>query len=180
MSSLLLKALDRLATFLERLLSIVAAALVAAIVAVVSIEVVARYFLKVSISWPEELARDASVWLVFAGSALAVRRSSMIVVDVLTGALAPRIRKLVNWLAVGFSLLALVLLGLASSSLFGPAGDATEPGTGLPLRWVFLALPIGVALMIFFTITAALGPRYQEAAEGSEEEAEAPTSRGAI
>ena len=54
----------------EKALEAAAAFLLTGVVGIVLVEVVARYLLKISLSWPEELARYTLVWLTFVGAAV--------------------------------------------------------------------------------------------------------------
>jgi len=49
-----------------------------------------RYALNASLSWPEELARWAFVWMVFVGMAIGVHRNSHIAIDLLRRHLSDR------------------------------------------------------------------------------------------
>lgn len=157
--------LDRLliaiavASPIDRILTTIAVALVAAIVVIVNIQVVARYILSIGLSWPEELARHLLVWLVFIGGALALRRGEMIRVTWVVDHVPERFRPAFVLLREGITAVALLVLTYASLPLLGAPGNTTEPGAGIPARWVYVALPIGTFLMALFVVAAALRRR---------------------
>ena len=116
------------------------------------VEVLARYVFKVSLSWPEELARYILVWLTFVGAAVGAAKNRMIVTQVFTAMLPRLVRHLVRVVTTVLGIAALVTIIWVSQPLFGPAGNAVSPATGIAVRWVFLALPVGGAIMIVFLV----------------------------
>src|SRR3990172_5941488 len=116
----------------------VAAVLLAAVVIIVLTQVATRYLLRVSISWPEELARYVLVWLTFVGAAAAAARHQQITVDSLEQLAGRRVRHALRLVAAVGAIIALAILLWAGMPLFGPAGRTVSPATGIELRWVYL------------------------------------------
>jgi len=131
------------------------AVLLAAIVLVVLAQVVTRYVLHIAISWPEELARYLLVWLMFVGGAAAGARLQQITVDMLTSVLPRRIIPALDVVATLGSLLAIGILVWAGRPLFGPAGMTVSSATGIEMRWVYLAMPVGGLLLGLFVLRDA-------------------------
>ena len=129
---------------LEKALEATAAFLLAAVVMIVLIEVIGRYLLKISLSWPEELARYTLVWLTFVGAAVGVATHRMIVTQAFTAMLSKSVK---HWLRIATTLLGLAAIGITLWAMiplqFGPAGLTASTATGIQLRWVYLALPVG-------------------------------------
>lgn len=134
------------------MLEAAAAFLLTAGAVILLIEVLARYVFKISLSWPEELARYTLVWLTFVGASVGAAKNRMIVTQVFTAVLPKPAR---HWVRVVTTFLGIVALGItiwAMQPMFGPAGMTVSPATGIQLRWVFLALPVGgLAIMVFLT-----------------------------
>ena len=128
------------------------AVLLAAVVLVVLTQVVTRYLLHISISWPEELARYLLVWLMFLGGAAAGARLQQISVDMLTTMAPRRVQVVLGVIGTLGSLLALGILVWAGRPLFGPAGLTVSPATGIEMRWVYAALPVGGVLLGLFVL----------------------------
>jgi TRAP-type C4-dicarboxylate transport system permease small subunit len=128
------------------------AVLLAAIVLVVLTQVVTRYLLQVSISWPEELARYLLVWLMFLGGAAAGARLQQINVDMLMSIAPRRIQAVLEVVATLGSLLAIGILVWAGRPLFGPAGLTVSPATGIAMRWIYVAMPVGGVLLGLFVL----------------------------
>jgi TRAP-type C4-dicarboxylate transport system permease small subunit len=146
-----------------------AGVLLAVIVVIVLVQVFARYLLRLSLSWPEELARYVLVWLMFLGVAAAAASRSQIDVDTLLDLVSPRIRRGLEALAALAGLLAVGVLVWTSRPLFGPASQSTSPATGIPSFWIYLAVPVGGALLGLFVLA--------ELAEIVRHQSPAPTSR---
>jgi TRAP-type transport system small permease protein len=137
---------------LRSLTEIWAAFILVLIVSVVCIQVVGRYFLHLSLPWPEELARYLLVWLVFIGGAAAVGAGEQLVVDTLMELSSPRYRRLFRFIAPIGGLIGICILLYTCIPLFGPASRTVSPATGIPAGWVYLALPVGSVLAGLFLL----------------------------
>lgn len=83
---------------LEKLLRVVVAALVLAIVVLVGAQVVFRYAVQAPIVWSEEFTTLCYQWLSYLGAALAVRYRAHFGVDFVVRLLGPRFRTSLEWL----------------------------------------------------------------------------------
>ena len=115
------------------------------------IPVVQDWFLKIDLSWAQELCIYMFVWMAKFGAAYGVRTGIHVGVDVLINHLSPRWRK------------AYVLFGLLAGAMFtGTIGtfgayftwdmahtDQTSPDLELPKWIVYLCIPLGSYLMCF-------------------------------
>jgi TRAP-type C4-dicarboxylate transport system permease small subunit len=159
----------------------VAAVLLAGVVVIVLVQVFGRYILRISLSWPEELARYVLVWLMFFGVAAAAASRSLIVVDTLLEVVSPRVRRALEGAAALAGLVSVALLVWTSQPLFGPASRSTSPATGIPSFWIYVAIPVGGALLGLFglaDLTAILRRTPPGAREG-ETATDSPASPGA-
>jgi TRAP-type C4-dicarboxylate transport system permease small subunit len=130
----------------------VAAVLLAVVVVIVLVQVFGRYVLRISLTWPEELARYVLVWLMFFGVAAAAATRSQIVVDTLVELVSPRVRRVLEWIGALAGVVAVGVLVWTSQPLFGPASRSTSPATGIPSFWIYLAIPVGGALLGLFAL----------------------------
>ena len=128
------------------------AVLLAAVVVIVLIQVVTRYVLHIAVSWPEELARYILVWMMFLGAAVAEARHQQVSVDTLSSLSSPRVRLGMHLVAAVAGLVSIGLLLHTSRPLFGPVGLSASPATGIELRWIYLALPVGATLLGLFLV----------------------------
>ena len=112
-------------------------------------QVFLRYVLQDAQPWPEELARWAFCWSVFLGMAMATGREAHIAVDLFSRSLWPRAasvhRFFVRSVMAGASAV-LVVHGLD----YVARVIQVSPGLQWPMRYLFLAVPVGGALNLFF------------------------------
>jgi TRAP-type C4-dicarboxylate transport system permease small subunit len=135
---------DRLFLRANRLVVIV---LLAAMAAMVFANVALRFTTDRSILWVEEASRYAMIWLTFLGAGLVLRYGGHIGIETLHERLprhAALLRALVVVLLLGFFAF-MVWIGLRYALL---TWGQTTPVLEIPIGAVYLAIPIGFALMI--------------------------------
>jgi TRAP-type C4-dicarboxylate transport system permease small subunit len=131
----------------------------------VFLQVVLRYLGLTGIDGLEEVPRFLFIWLVMIGAASAMHRGQHTVLDYFVNRLSTRGHALVLILtnAIGIAMFAYLIK--LSFVLVPNAQLQTSAGLGLPLGWVFAAVPIGSALIIFpmlRTISVALRRLWQK------------------
>jgi len=110
-------------------------------------QVVSRYVFLSPLPWSEELARYCFVWIVFLGATLGLERGVHIGVDILTTLLPSSVQR---WLArINDVLILAFTLIIITASL--PVLDAnrlqSSPALGIQMAQVYLAIPLGMAIM---------------------------------
>jgi TRAP-type C4-dicarboxylate transport system permease small subunit len=128
--------------------------ILAAMAIMVFANVALRFTTDHSILWVEEVSRYLMIWLTFLGSGLVLRYGAHIGIDTLQerfpGA-APAVRVIIFVLLLGF-FAAMVWLGVRYSIL---TWGQTTPVLGIPIGAVYLAMPVGFALMIVHLLLMA-------------------------
>jgi TRAP-type C4-dicarboxylate transport system permease small subunit len=112
--------------------------------------VFSRYVLERTFVWYDEVARACFMWLVFLGAAVAVRRGAHFGLDVLVGMLPPplkRAARLLTPLTVIVFSGALIWLGW---DLMRHGATQTTAVMGMPVSWIYAAMPVGGALMAYY------------------------------
>lgn len=143
------KRLDQALGLVDRWLLWVCSLLFVSVVVTVLSSVFFRYVLNSSLLWGEELARYTSIWLVFLGLTCAHRRSAHPALQSLLGRIpgistevARRIGELftvvVSFLVVWFG---------AEATAANFARHQVSPALQIEIAWIYLAVPIGFALM---------------------------------
>jgi len=148
-----LASLDRALGLLVKWLLVV---VVAAMVLIVVLQVVSRLLL-ISVIWTSEATQYLMVWLTFVGGAAAFRHGEHIAVEMLVQRLGKGGQR-------GIAMLAHLLM-LAFFVLFAIYGwrladlNATARGYTLAISqfWVFLAVPLGMALAALNTLMRIVG-----------------------
>jgi TRAP-type C4-dicarboxylate transport system permease small subunit len=133
----LLRALDRLLDGITVLILVV-------LLAVVGVQIFARYVLNHSLYWSEELARYLFIYLVFLGAAVALRRDGHIRVSFLVERLPA------GWQWTTAVLVDLVILVFAGTVLWQSVRLAamvwTVPTAAMLIPWTFVYLGISLGM----------------------------------
>jgi TRAP-type C4-dicarboxylate transport system permease small subunit len=133
-------------------------ALMAIMVVNVLWQVATRYLLHSPSSFTEELARFLLIWLGLLGSCYALRRRMHVAIEALTERLRPGVRRFAGLVSLAlvatFALAVMVVGGLLLVRLTLQL-EQTSAALGLPLGWVYLALPAAGALVAFYAAVAA-------------------------
>lgn len=126
-----------------------------ALVLVVFAQVIARSVFNAPFSWSEELARYLQVWLILLASAACVRKQLHLTVDYATHILAERTQRWLQIVAVGAVVFFLLVVIVSSVSLIAATGNQTTPALQIPMRAVYVALPLGALLMLLEALALA-------------------------
>jgi C4-dicarboxylate transporter DctQ subunit len=139
--------------------------LILAATALVFVNVVLRYVFGYALSWGDEVTKYLLLWLVFLGSGVAARQGGHISMEALLMLLSPRAQQLnavlVNAVCAVLSAIVGFLgwrLAMAVRSL-----DQVGAASGLPVFWVYLAIPVGCVLMMLGFWEVALSRLHEPA-----------------
>ena len=140
----MLSAFDRLLIRANRWAVI---AILAAMASMVFANVALRFFTDHSILWVEEVSRYLMIWLTFLGAGLVLRYGGHIGID----ALQDKLPRQAVWIRAAIFVLMLaffvVMLWLGARYALLTWGQTT-PVLEIPIGAVYLAMPVGFALMI--------------------------------
>lgn len=140
----------------DRGLEITLAALMASMVLAVLWQVATRYLLRDPSSVTEELARFGLIWLGLLGASYGFGRRAHLAVELLP---RHRVVELVVAASVtAFAVLVLIVGGLRLVNATLALGQSS-PALQLERGYVYLALPLSGALVVFYAIEAALERR---------------------
>ena len=121
------------------------------------LQVFCRYVLSNSLSWSEELMRFIYVWVIMIGINLGIRHKSLAAITALSDIIAKKSRIM----AVGLTLICLIVQLFVCAMLFwyGYQYTVTAKQTSaamlIPMKYVYIALPLGGLLGVVYTIEAA-------------------------
>ena len=119
--------------------------------------VFSRYVLVRTFTWYDEIARGCFVWLTFLGAAVGVKRQAHFRLHIIVDRLTPRLRQAT---VVILPLVVIIFAGvlIQQGLVFLEIGKFQQtPVIGLPKTWIYVAIPIGGALMILYS----LGPLWR-------------------
>jgi len=146
---------------LKRILSNVVEWVCMVLMVVLSVDlflgVFSRYVMVRTFTWYDEIARGCFVWLTFLGAAVGVKRHAHFRLHIVVDRLSPRLRQATVFL---FPLVVIIFAGvlIQQGLVFLELGKFQQtPVMGLPKTWIYVAIPIGGALMILYS----LGPLWR-------------------
>jgi TRAP-type C4-dicarboxylate transport system permease small subunit len=144
---------------------VLAALCLVAMVVIVAWHIFSRYFLAKSPAWANELAQVLTIYFSLFGAAYAYRRDLHIGMELLrnrfTGAAGRVYNALLDAVVAAFGG-AMVVWG---AQLVSRMTDQTLPGTGLPVAWQYLPLPITGGLLLAFAVEKIVAGRASAPAE---------------
>ena len=149
--------IDRVNAAIATVCAVIASVLAALIGAVVFGGVVMRYVFNSPLQWQEEFPKFLMVWMTFTGAVFVYRQRKHIVMDILPKALSGRAAaglKLGIALVSMSTLVVFLVYGLTAAE--GAKGQRIILLESLSLYWVYLAIPVGSALLLLAVFQDAL------------------------
>jgi len=126
--------------------------LVATVVVTFS-QVITRYFLHISLSWSEEVARFLFVWIATLGAAYGFKTKSHFAIVFLVNRFSRRLQRLVGTLVVFIASIFLIVFVLEALYLILTTTiDQRAPVTQLTMAVPHSAAPVGGTLMLYYLI----------------------------
>ena len=116
-------------------------------------QVVTRYFLHVSLSWSEEVARFLFVWIATLGAAYGFKTKAHFAIVFLVNRFSRRLQRLVGTLVVIAAAIFLIVFVLESLYLIiAITIDQRAPVTQMTMAVPHSAAPVGGTLMLYYLI----------------------------
>lgn len=121
-------------------------------VAVIFLQVVARYLLHNSLSWSEEVGRYLFVWITFIGAALAVRKHAHVALDSFVKLCPPGVQKIM-FIIGHLAMLCLALTMVRAGVLMLDLGKRqVSAALQLPMIYIYIIIPVAGVLMAWYLI----------------------------
>ena len=143
---------DRDLKIFDTCLKYVLIVLMAVITVIGSYQVITRYVFNDASSWSEEAIRFLFIWISMLGSAYGVKEKAHVGIDFFIN-LCPKVMKKC---AEYFAYLVTILFGIAlvylGSKLTMGTVKQMSPAIGIPMCYVYLALPVGGALTSYYAL----------------------------
>ncbi|MEL6889374.1 MAG: TRAP transporter small permease [Pseudomonadota bacterium] len=141
-------------------------AAIAAMVAAILIQVVARYVFNNALPWPDEAARFCMLWMTGLMAPTAFRRGGFVALDLVSGLLPKAAATVLSLILLLISLAILVVaLPIGFSEVTGFGGRFATASLYLPTfdgwfrvprSWMMLSLLVGVVLLLMVNIELIL------------------------
>lgn len=159
---------------LKRILQPILVVLVVGIVVTTTSQVVSRYVFGSPLIWTEEVARYLGIWLVMLGTGLVLGENMHVGIDYVLEKAPPKLNVVlstVSLLATFLFSLALVVYG---SRLVFAVRNAQTAALRISMGWVYLAVPVGGALLAVYALFLLISTLRKGAKKASEESETAP------
>jgi len=129
-------------------LGVLAGVLIALLTLAVFLQVILRYVARSGIEGLDEAPRYLFVWLVMIGAAAAMYRGEHTSLEFFREKLTPRGRALATVVTEGAGILLFLSMIKVSLVLVPNSQLQSSAGLGLPLGYVYAAMPVGAGLII--------------------------------
>jgi len=136
--------------WLDKAVETMAVGLLVSAAVIAAVQVFCRYVLNSSLAWPEEVSQWAFSWAVFIGMALLTGRNSHITINFFSGFI-PAKGRAVHQLFVRSVLVSVSIVLIVHGIDFMNRAMQVSPAMQWPLKYLFLAVPIGGMLNLVFT-----------------------------
>jgi TRAP-type transport system small permease protein len=146
---------ERYHHWLVRAEQVLSAGLLVTVLGLIAAQVVARYVFDRPITWSEELARFAFIWLVFTAAVFVMAESRHIAVDVVGTVVGRRGRVVLEIIASLVVVLSVALL-LWQGAPFAWGMSRQSPALGIAMRWWYLAAVVGLVLLALHAVAGAV------------------------
>ena len=133
---------------LFRIEKVAGGALLALLAATIFIQVLFRFVFKLPLAWSEELSRYSFIWLTMVVAPICVRERANLGMDVLVAHLP---RRTAFWLDIVGTVLMTMLTSVLlvwGTLILDVVRAQQSPALGVPMLWVYAAIPVGAGLML--------------------------------
>jgi TRAP-type C4-dicarboxylate transport system permease small subunit len=144
--------------WIERLLNVLGAVLVAVILAAVCAQIVMRYVFNNATTWSDPVAASALVWLTFLVTAAAIRSDTNMSVRIAWKWLGPRGRRNAETMSQLLTAAFAICLGISAWQLMRVTVTATVEGLPFQMSWaqMYSITLLAGAFMIVFAVERIL------------------------
>jgi TRAP-type transport system small permease protein len=146
-------------SWVEKLVLAVIVMLMSVLVLVTSYQVFSRYVLNHPLRWSEELSRYLLVWIVFLGAWAALKEGRHLGMDILSRRVPPRWRPRLGVFVDAVVLAFLIAVLTIAPEILEITSRQRSAVLRVPMSLVYLAFPVGAALMSVEIVLGWLNPR---------------------
>lgn len=144
------------------LLKYIVSVMFIALAVLVFFQVITRFVIDYPLAWSEEISKYLMIYIVFLGSALAVKNRQHIAIDFLTEIVSPANNRRLNGLVLIISSIFFIILTYFGFVLTITVLDQATPTLRFSIAWAYAAIPIGSFLMLLNAIYSFINPPPKE------------------
>jgi TRAP-type C4-dicarboxylate transport system permease small subunit len=140
-----------IAKFFDHFEEILGSILVAVMVTISFVNVITRYFIRMSLSWSEEITVNLFVWVVMLGTAIAFKKGSHLGMEFIYERFPDRIKKALFLLSAILSIAFFVVLGWLGAIEVKDEIDlcVITESLAIPVWYYTIAIPVFSVLVVF-------------------------------
>lgn len=144
-----MKLIEKISDGLDNFIRYISVVLILVMFVIIILQVFYRYVLNNSLPWTEEIARFIMVWMVFLGTSMVSKRKLNMSLDFLIKRLPLGVQKPIDILLQIYLIFFLFILFKQGIVLVESAFSQVAPATQISMKLVYLALPVGIAILLF-------------------------------
>lgn len=144
--------MKNLSDFICRIISGSLFVFITILVAITFLQVLARFIFKIPVVWSEEVVRMSFVWLIFLGSAIAVKEGTHLTLDMLVSEFSARWQYIARMSVLALIFIASGVICYGGFSYVLRNIGKTAVTMPIPANIVYISAPIAGLLMMFFTV----------------------------
>lgn len=151
----IVQGIHKISDVLDKIMEYVIVAMLGVMVVVTGAQIVCRVFFT-ALSWSEELTRYLLIWSSLLGAGCVYKHSGHIAISALQELLPGRLKYILRILVHILCMIAFALIVFYGWKYFGKQGHQLSPTMRLPMRDVYLCIPLGAGIMFIHALDAVL------------------------
>ncbi len=162
----IVQGIHKLSDMLDKIMEYVIVVMLGIMVVVTGAQIVCRVFFT-ALSWSEEATRYLLIWSSLYGAGCVYKHSGHIAITVLRDSLPDRAKHVLQIVVHLLCMMVFVLIIRYGIQYFGKQGNQLSAAMRLPMRYVYLCIPTGAAVMFIHGLDAVLQNFTQLMEEGA-------------
>lgn len=142
---------------LHKVIDLVLFAILAAMVAIVSVQIFTRFVLFYSLPWSEELSRYLFAYLILLGACVGVRENNQISIDIIDNFVKGDQARLLAIAQYLVQIITVVILFYSSLMLMKVGARQISPAMGLKMSHIYMCFPLGFSLILIELSVKTIG-----------------------
>lgn len=119
-------------------------------------QVFARYALNSPLVWSEEVVRTLMVWIVLLGTAIALRKGSLISVEIILHLVPKKVRRILDLIIITLNVVYMVLLTKYGFIIMDSLKGQTTGALEIPVSWAYAAIPVGAIMALINSLVVVI------------------------
>lgn len=142
---------------LHKIIDLVLFAILAAMVAIVSVQIFTRFVLFYSLPWSEELSRYLFAYLILLGACVGVRENNQISIDIIDNFVRGRSARVLAVIQYLVQIVTVAVLFYSAMMLIQVGARQISPAMGLKMSYIYMCFPIGFTLILIELLVKLAG-----------------------